>query len=73
MKGRGLLGRVLISHDAGWYAVGEPGGGTFRSYTTLFERFLPALKTAGFTDGEIRSLTVDNPAEAFTIRVRGSR
>ena len=44
MKGRGLLGRVLISHDAGWYAVGEPGGGTFRSYTTMFERFLQRLK-----------------------------
>jgi predicted metal-dependent phosphotriesterase family hydrolase len=70
MKDRGLLGRVLISHDAGWYSVGEPGGGTFRPYTTLFERFIPALEKAGFTDGEIRRLTVDNPAEAFTIRVR---
>jgi phosphotriesterase-related protein len=73
MKSRGLLSRVLISHDAGWYSVGEPGGGKFRSYTTLFERFIPALEKAGFNDGEIRRLTVDNPAEAFTVRVRAKK
>ena len=28
MKAEGLLGRVLLSHDAGWYHVGEPGGGS---------------------------------------------
>ena len=27
---------VLVSHDAGWYHVGEPGGGQFRPYDTLF-------------------------------------
>ena len=27
MKTQGLLDRVLVSHDAGWYRVGEPGGG----------------------------------------------
>ncbi len=70
MKEHGLLHRVLISHDAGWYAVGEPGGGTFRPLTTLFEQFLPALKTAGLTDEEIRRLTVENPARALAIQVR---
>jgi predicted metal-dependent phosphotriesterase family hydrolase len=29
MKSTGLLGRVLLSQDAGWYHVGEPKGGTF--------------------------------------------
>jgi phosphotriesterase-related protein len=70
MKRYGLLGRVLLSHDAGWYRVGEPGGGQFRPYTTLFTDFIPALKQAGFTEGEITRLTVDNPREAFTVRVR---
>jgi phosphotriesterase-related protein len=70
MKQDGLLDRVLLSHDAGWYSVGEPGGGKFRSYTTLFEQFLPALKKAGFSDEEICLLTVTNPAEAFAVRVR---
>jgi phosphotriesterase-related protein len=70
MKDGGLLSRVLISHDAGWYSVGEPGGGRFRPYTKLFEEFLPALKRSGFTDEELLRLTVDNPAEAFAVRVR---
>jgi phosphotriesterase-related protein len=70
MKDRGLLDRVLISHDAGWYNVGQPRGGTFRNYETLFTQFLPALEKAGFTAEEVRKLTVENPARAFTIGVR---
>jgi phosphotriesterase-related protein len=60
----------MISHDAGWYHVGEPGGGDFRPFDLLFTKFIPALKKAGFADAEIRRLTVDNPCEAFAIRVR---
>jgi phosphotriesterase-related protein len=70
LKERNLLSRVLISHDAGWYSVGEPGGGKFRPYTAVFEQFLPALKRAGLQEDEIRRITVENPAQAFTIRVR---
>jgi phosphotriesterase-related protein len=70
MKAEGLLDRVLVSHDAGWYHVGESGGGTFRPYDTLFTEFLPALEAAGFTTEEIHQLTVVNPASAFTVRVR---
>jgi phosphotriesterase-related protein len=70
MKAEGLLHRVLVSHDAGWYHVGEPGGGTFRPYETLFTEFLPALEAAGFTGEEIHQLIAVNPAEAFTVRVR---
>lgn len=70
MKSEGLLQRVLVSHDAGWYHVGEPGGGTFRPYEALFTDFLPALEAAGFTDDEIHQLTVVNPAEAYAVRVR---
>jgi phosphotriesterase-related protein len=66
MKTLGLLGRVLVSHDAGWYHVGEPGGGQFRAYDTLFTRFVPALGAAGFTKDEIRQLLVDNPRQALT-------
>jgi phosphotriesterase-related protein len=68
LKGRGHLGRVLLSHDAGWYHVGEPGGGKFRPFDTLFSEFLPALKADGFTDAVIKQLTADNPRKAFTIR-----
>lgn len=65
MKEQGLLGRVLLSHDAGWYRVGEPGGGQFRPYDTLFTTFIPALKAAGFGDAEVQELIVAHPREAL--------
>jgi phosphotriesterase-related protein len=68
MKAAKLLHRVLISQDAGWYHVGEEGGGSFRNYIALFDIFIPALKKAGFTDQNIQLLLVENPAKAFTIR-----
>jgi phosphotriesterase-related protein len=70
MKSQGLLHRALVSHDAGWYHVGEQGGGKFQPFTALFEEFLPALQKQGFTKKEIEQLLVKNPKEAFTIRVR---
>jgi phosphotriesterase-related protein len=71
MKQKGLLHRTLISHDAGWYHVGEPNGGEFRPYTTIAKKLIPALSERGFTTVEIRRLVEFNPHEAFTIRVRG--
>ena len=70
MKSQDLLHKVLISHDAGWYHVGEPNGGNFIGFTTLFDKLLPALKDSGFTDDEINLLLVINPAEAFSVGVK---
>jgi phosphotriesterase-related protein len=70
MKAQGLLDRVLVSHDAGWYHVGEPGGGQFRPYTTLFTDFIPGLKRAGFSDADVRQLVVENPRRALTGHLR---
>lgn len=70
MREAGLLGRTLVSQDAGWYHVGEPGGGAFRGFGTLSTAFLPALREAGLTEAEIHRLVVLNPAEAFAIRTR---
>jgi len=67
-KQRGQLSRVVISHDAGWYRPGEPNGGNFRPFDTLFTSFLPKLRETGFTDDEIRQLTITNPADALAIR-----
>lgn len=70
LKNKGRLGQVLISHDAGWYRPGEPGGGEFRGFTTISDQLIPALKAQGFTEGDIRTLMVGNPAKAFAISIR---
>jgi predicted metal-dependent phosphotriesterase family hydrolase len=66
MQAAGRLDRVLVSHDAGWYHVGEPDGGQFRAFDTLFTKFVPALKAAGVSDADVRRLLVDNPRRALT-------
>jgi phosphotriesterase-related protein len=65
MKTQGLLGRVLVSQDAGWYRVGEANGGSFRGFDTVSTKFVPALTAAGFSKEEIRQLLVENPRRAL--------
>jgi phosphotriesterase-related protein len=64
---RGDAARLLLSHDAGWYNVGEPRGGKQRGFTALTDELLPALRAAGVSDATIRQLTVTNPGEAFGV------
>ncbi len=70
MKKENLLNHVLLSHDSGWYHVGEPGGGTYNDYNTIADKLLPALKENGFTPKEIDLLFITNPAKAFAVNVR---
>jgi phosphotriesterase-related protein len=63
MKGARLLGRTLVSHDAGWYHVGEPQGGNYRGYTLLFREFLPRL---AFSPPDAYQLLVGNPRAALS-------
>jgi phosphotriesterase-related protein len=67
---RGHLRRLLVSQDAGWYHVGEPGGGSYRGYAFLVEKLGPALRDRGLTSGQVDTLLVRNPAQAFAIGVR---
>jgi phosphotriesterase-related protein len=68
----GHLGRVLVSHDAGQYTVGEAesGAAKFRSYDTVLAGLVPALRSRGMGDDAIRSLLVDNPRELLTTHAR---
>lgn len=70
MRDFGLLHRVMLSHDAGWYNVGEPDGGVFRSFDTLFTEFIPHLKKEGLSDHHINQMIKINPSKAFAVRVR---
>jgi phosphotriesterase-related protein len=69
-KEEGLLSRVLVSHDAGWYSPGELNGGTFTPYTTVFYTLIPELKKKGFGANEIDQIFIKNPGNAFSIRIR---
>lgn len=60
LASRHLLSRTLISQDAGWYHVGEAGGGEYRGYTYIYSDFLPLLEQAW-----VVPLMVDNPIAAF--------
>jgi phosphotriesterase-related protein len=70
MNNNNLLNRVLLSHDAGWYTMGQPRGGGFRPYTPIFTHLIPALREHGFTQEEIDQMMIKNPAEAYAVRIR---
>ena len=70
MKREKLLHLTLFSQDSGWYHVGEPNGGDYEGYSTIFEKFLPALKQNGFSQEEIDLLFIKNPGNALGVRVR---
>lgn len=70
LKKNELLHKTLLSHDAGWYSVGQPGGADFRPYTAVFTSLIPALKEAGFTEEDISMLMEKNPQAAYTIKIR---
>ncbi len=60
LHAKGMLGRVLISQDSGWYRVGEPNGGNYRGYTYIYSGFLPTIPQALW-----KPLLIDNPRRAF--------
>jgi phosphotriesterase-related protein len=59
--------RLLLSHDAGWYWVGEPGGGQQRGFTAILDELVPALHARGITDAVLEQILRDNPARAYTV------
>jgi phosphotriesterase-related protein len=73
LRGRNRLDRVLVSQDAGWYHVGEPGGGTYRPHTLLLDAFVPALRERGLAEADVHTLLARNPARAFAIGRRPRR
>jgi phosphotriesterase-related protein len=66
-KENGILGNVLISHDAGWYDPAKAGGGNFQPFTNIFEKLIPILNGKGFTEKDWDLLLKENPKSAFSI------
>ncbi|MEQ9377621.1 MAG: phosphotriesterase [Imperialibacter sp.] len=69
-KKNGLLNKVLISHDAGWYSPGELNGGDFKAFTAIFDELIPLLKQNDFSEKDIDQLLRINPARAFAIKIK---
>jgi len=64
---RGFEDRILLSHDGGWYHVGEPNGGNVIPFTRMYATFLPLLKERGVTDAILEKIMRLNPARAFAV------
>jgi len=68
-KKNGILDRILISHDAGWYDP-QKDKQNIKPYTAIFKQLYPELKSHGFTDDEFNLLVSVNPSKAFGIKIR---
>lgn len=62
---RGHGGRLLVSHDLGWFDPAKAGGGTPRPWTHLADVMLPRLRAEGVGAEVLGRLTQDNPFRAF--------
>ena len=68
-KKNGILDRILISHDSGWYDP-QKENQTINPYTAIFEKLYPELKSRGFTEEEFNQLMCVNPSMAYAIKIR---
>ncbi|WP_439489860.1 phosphotriesterase family protein [Algoriphagus sp.] len=64
-KEQGILGNILISHDAGWYDPAKSDGGQFVPFTNIFEKLMPVLNEKGFEQSDWEMLLLENPKRAF--------
>jgi phosphotriesterase-related protein len=69
LKAQGLLHRVLISHDSGWFKPEEPEA-PINGYTAVSSHLLPMLVSRGFTEQDKELLLNSNPAKAFATVLR---
>ena len=67
MVDAGYADQLMISHDAGWYQVGEERGGEVRDYEYIPEMFLGKMRAVGLDEEVVCRLTVENPARAFAM------
>lgn len=62
---RGYAAQLLLSQDVCHDRQLKANGGF--GYVYLHQHFLPTLRTAAVGEGEIRAMTIDNPARILTI------
>jgi predicted metal-dependent phosphotriesterase family hydrolase len=62
---RGFADQLLLSQDVCHNRQLKANGGF--GYVYLHQHFLPSLRTAAVGEGEIRQMTIDNPARILTV------
>jgi predicted metal-dependent phosphotriesterase family hydrolase len=62
---RGFASQLLLSQDVNHDRQLKANGGF--GYVYLHQHFLPTLRTAAVGEGEIKQMTIDNPARILTI------
>jgi phosphotriesterase-related protein len=67
-----ILDRILISHDAGWYDP-QKERQNIKSYTNVFRKLYPELKSKDFSEDEFKLLVSVNPSKAYAIKLRTVR
>lgn len=65
-KERKLLHKILLSHDGNSF----PRGGTIRKYEAITTLLIPELLKGLCSADEINQMMIQNPKEAFSIKVR---
>ncbi|MGI9533255.1 phosphotriesterase [Lutimonas sp.] len=68
-KRNGILDRILISHDSGWFDP-QKEKQTIKPYTAIFKTLYEELKMQGFTDEEFNLLVSVNPVKAYSIKIK---
>ena len=71
-KQNGILNRILLSHDAGWYDP-QKEIQHIKSFTNIFRKLYPELKSKGFSEDEFKMLFSVNPSKAYAIKLRTVR
>ncbi|NLG24642.1 MAG: esterase, partial [Clostridiales bacterium] len=61
----GLLSRILLSMDSGWYNPRFPGGGDVRGYTAMLDELFEKLPAAGIDARALRTIVHDNVFMAY--------
>jgi phosphotriesterase-related protein len=68
-KQNGILDRILISNDAGWYDP-QKQIQSIKPFTNIFKQLYPLLMKRGFREDEFKLLVSNNPPKAFSIEIR---
>lgn len=63
----GILNRLLLSQDRGWYVVGKDKGRFVNPYHQIFTEFVPLCKKAGIQEEHLHQIQVVNPARVLNI------